>query len=410
MLKDALKARIPLITIRTSDPISVPAVLHHYTGRSPYKLSHAVKALAKQGDDGPREGAIFLGFGSGRGIDGESLYMQMADNGWSAVIVNPSSKYPMLGAYDAGEMTVPAELLAAELVKAGIPADSPDLDAMCKALEGLTPLESRWVIAFAGRDLSLRAIRAARAEKFPPTRGLQAISSSMDFYIENEQLTKWLAINGAFLEHPDRRLRPRGLLFDGPPGTGKTMGAKFIAQELGLPLYRFNIGALKNKYVGESERFMREALQSADRHSPCVLLLDEVEKIFDSGQSHGDSGTTTSLLAELLWWLQEHKSPVFVVMTTNAKKKLPPELYRPGRIDAVMVMDKLKAGDEVVAFVESALDDFDCDLDAKDVAYAMTKHTEDIAHADAYAGVVQAVKAHLLGAKKRFTIKKGGAA
>lgn len=115
--------------------------------------------------------------------------------------------------------------------------------------------------------------------------------------------------------------------------TGKTLAAKHIASTFGIPLYRLDVGAMKGKYVGESEGNLLAALAQVDQVEPCVVIFDEVEKIF---QSQGDSGVTTSLLSQLLWWLQEHKSKVFTVMTTNDLRKIPAELYREGRIDATM--------------------------------------------------------------------------
>lgn len=79
----------------------------------------------------------------------------------------------------------------------------------------------------------------------------------------------------------------------------------------------------------------------------CVILLDEIEKVF--GSQH-DAGVTSSLLGSLLWWLQEHKTQVFTIMTTNSKESIPKELYREGRIDAVMVFQGLESLPEATEF------------------------------------------------------------
>ena len=70
----------------------------------------------------------------------------------------------------------------------------------------------------------------------------------------------------------------------------------------------------------------------------CVLLLDEVEKIFSGND---DQGVTQRILSQLLWWLSEHRSKVLTVMTTNHLDNIPPELYRPGRIDRVVEIKRL---------------------------------------------------------------------
>lgn len=72
----------------------------------------------------------------------------------------------------------------------------------------------------------------------------------------------------------------------------------------------------------------------------CVLLLDEVEKIFGASGSD-DAGVTTRILSQLLWWLAEHQGQVLTIMTTNNMSKLPPELYRSGRVDLCMKIPRL---------------------------------------------------------------------
>lgn len=93
--------------------------------------------------------------------------------------------------------------------------------------------------------------------------------------------------------------------------TGKTLASKFIASEFGVPLYRLDLGAMMGKYVGESEASLNAALTQIDQVEPCVVILDEVEKIF---QSQGDSGVTSRLLSQLLWWLPKWIDQKFFIM------------------------------------------------------------------------------------------------
>jgi SpoVK/Ycf46/Vps4 family AAA+-type ATPase len=154
------------------------------------------------------------------------------------------------------------------------------------------------------------------------------------------------------------------LLFDGAAGTGKTAASKYIAQKFGVPLYHLDLGAMKGKYVGESEGNLIAALTQVDQVEPCVVILDEVEKIF---QNSGDSGVTSGLLSQLLWWLQEHKTQVFTVMTTNNRLAIPPELYREGRIDAVMVFMGLEDFNTGYEFGKGALDRMATEVGIKEV-------------------------------------------
>ena len=130
---------------------------------------------------------------------------------------------------------------------------------------------------------------------------------------------------------------PKGLLLIGVQGCGKSLAAKAAANALGLPLLRLDFGALYNKYHGETERNLRESLETAEIMSPCVLWLDEIEKGLATG--HDDTGTARRVLAGLLTWMAEHKAPVFLVATANDVDELPPELVRKGRFDEIFFVD-----------------------------------------------------------------------
>lgn len=130
---------------------------------------------------------------------------------------------------------------------------------------------------------------------------------------------------------------PKGVLLFGVQGGGKSLAAKAIAGVWGLPLLRLDMACLFNKYVGETERNLREALKLADVMSPCVLWMDELEKGLAQGDS--DSGTPQRLLGTLLTWMAERKSSVFMVATSNDISQLPPELMRKGRFDEIFFVD-----------------------------------------------------------------------
>ncbi|WP_071872950.1 AAA family ATPase [Atopomonas hussainii] len=130
---------------------------------------------------------------------------------------------------------------------------------------------------------------------------------------------------------------PRGVLLVGVQGGGKSLAAKAVAGLWGLPLLRLDFGSLYNKYFGETERNLREALKLADMMSPCVLWMDELEKGMATGDN--DGGVSQRVLGTLLTWMAERKTPVFMVATANAIKQLPPELVRKGRFDEMFFVD-----------------------------------------------------------------------
>ncbi len=131
--------------------------------------------------------------------------------------------------------------------------------------------------------------------------------------------------------------RPRGILLLGVQGGGKSLAARCIAGELGLPLLRLDFGALYNKFIGETERNLRESLRQAESMAPCVLWMDEIEKGIDVRGS--DTSTSRRVLGTLLTWLADNPAQVFVAATANDIKALPPELLRKGRLDEIFFVD-----------------------------------------------------------------------
>lgn len=129
---------------------------------------------------------------------------------------------------------------------------------------------------------------------------------------------------------------PRGILLLGIQGAGKSLAAKAVATAWHRPLLRMDAGALYDRYIGESERRLRDALQMAERMAPVVLWIDEIEKGFASAASLStDGGLSKRMFGSLLTWMQEHHAPVFLVATANDIEALPPELLRKGRFDEI---------------------------------------------------------------------------
>ena len=151
-----------------------------------------------------------------------------------------------------------------------------------------------------------------------------------------DNLKAWLEQRrSAFLlQHTDT---PKGLLLTGVQGSGKSLAAKAVAGHWKVPLLRLDMAALYNKYIGETEKNLRQALTLADAMSPCVLWVDEIEKGLSSDDS--DNGVSRRLLGSLLTWMAERKSRVFLVATANNIHDLAPELLRKGRFDEIFFVD-----------------------------------------------------------------------
>ncbi|MDP2956316.1 MAG: AAA family ATPase [Longimicrobiales bacterium] len=156
-------------------------------------------------------------------------------------------------------------------------------------------------------------------------------------------LKAWLAKRKAVVAAPDRAEEfglafPKGVLLLGVPGCGKSLSAKAVASEWGLPLLKLDPSNLYNKYIGESEANFKRAMRAAERMSPVVLWIDELEKAFASGGSE-DGGVSQRILGSFLSWMQDRRGDVFVVATANDIKRLPPEFLRKGRFDEIFFVD-----------------------------------------------------------------------
>jgi SpoVK/Ycf46/Vps4 family AAA+-type ATPase len=126
----------------------------------------------------------------------------------------------------------------------------------------------------------------------------------------------------------------------GVQGAGKSLCAKAIATAWQRPLMRMDVGALYDKYIGESERRLRDALKQAESMAPIILWVDEIEKAFASAASRStDGGLSQRMFGSLLTWMQEHSAPTFLVATANDIEALPPELLRKGRFDEIFFVD-----------------------------------------------------------------------
>ena len=135
-------------------------------------------------------------------------------------------------------------------------------------------------------------------------------------------------------------LEPKGFFLTGVPGCGKTLFGKWIAKELGIPLVRFDVSRVFAGVVGATEQNVQAAIEAIEAMSPCVVLMDEVDKAFAGATGpSGDSGTTQRMFGTLLTWLQERTKPVFIVATSNNAESLPPEVMRKGRFDEVFFID-----------------------------------------------------------------------
>jgi transitional endoplasmic reticulum ATPase len=133
---------------------------------------------------------------------------------------------------------------------------------------------------------------------------------------------------------------PKGILLYGPPGTGKTLIAKAAANESEANFISIKGPELLSKWVGESEKGVREVFRKARQAAPCIIFFDEVDAIAPrrGGELGGDSHVTERLISQLLTELDglEILTNVIVIAATNRPDIIDPALLRPGRFDRLL--------------------------------------------------------------------------
>ncbi len=225
-----------------------------------------------------------------------------------------------------------------------VQSDSAALKHLVRNLRGLTEADARRLARGAIRDdgaITMADIPAINRAKFQ----LLDMSGVLSFEYDTakfsdigglKRLQEWLKLREHAV-HSQQRDRPKGVLLLGVQGSGKSLAAKAIAGMWGLPLLRLDMATLYNKFIGETEKNLRSALDQAEIMAPCVLWIDEIEKGLAGGSN--DEGTSQRVLGTLLTWMAERKSQVFMVATANDVQGLPPELLRKGRFDETFFVD-----------------------------------------------------------------------
>lgn len=230
--------------------------------------------------------------------------------------------------------------------------DTEDLNKLLNNLKGLTLMEAEKVLTKAiveDGTLSQEDINRVIDEKIKVVEreGLLEYyphEETMDSVADLRSLKAWLSKRKEIILKPDKAREfglsfPKGILLLGVPGCGKSLCAKAVAMEWGLPLLKLDPSNLYNKYIGESEKNFKRAMQTAEKLSPVILWIDEIEKAFSSVAGDQDAGVSTRIFGTFLSWLQDRNGDVFIVATANDVQKLPPEFMRKGRFDEIFFVD-----------------------------------------------------------------------
>lgn len=387
-IKNHLFARVPLIVIRSSEreriekmmreiSIEMKIKIYYYTDVKQVVMFHGGSDASKNADRDPlsfaqevfrkNRGSTFV-IGDVRRINDENafsrelldtLYLCMETAG-TMVLVTPDyvwnrlAQFGLLTVLDYPDMDEREEQIRKFTARySGSYQIDWDVETVHKAallLRGFTEVQIDNVlisVLVANKGLSKRNLTDLTSQKsrlYAAVPCVEEVSVPADMDVSGlENLKNWVKERKKLFFISDDVLddygltAPKGVLLAGIPGCGKSYSARLIASEWELPLFRFDIGAIYDKWMGESERKMNAALTFIDNMAPCVVWIDEIEKALSVSDSGNDTGKR--VLGQFLYWLQESASRVFLVATANDISALPPELFRKGRFSEIFFID-----------------------------------------------------------------------
>ncbi|XP_070498482.1 nuclear valosin-containing protein-like isoform X1 [Chironomus tepperi] len=142
---------------------------------------------------------------------------------------------------------------------------------------------------------------------------------------------------------------PSGVLLCGPPGCGKTLLAKAVANEAGINFISVKGPELLNMYVGESERAVRQCFHRARNSAPCVIFFDEFDSLCPKRSDSGDNNSSQRVVNQLLTEMDgvEDRKGVFLMAATNRPDIIDPAVLRPGRLDKILYVGLPETEDRI---------------------------------------------------------------
>ena len=385
-----INSRNPIVTVETSEELRFSALLERVAvGLGiPLFVWSVTTGLSRAGgaplynSDQPEQSltsiatvqgdGIFLLKDFGRYCDNDRISRRLRDlaDGFrtarrSIVILGATIQLPPELAADAVEFQL--GLPSVEELSSGVKATLAELNrtqGIATSLDAMGVAQLAKNLAGLPEDEALRVLRQASLARGRADAGLledvleaKRLAMHTEGLLETmkrdasfadvaglQKLRDWIAKRKSALTPEGQRfglVPPKGVLITGVQGCGKSLAARAVAGEWGYELARLDAGALYDKYVGESEKRLKKALDVAQKISPVVLWIDEIEKAFASAGSSGDAdaGLSQRLLATLLTWMQDRESGVFLAATSNNITILPPEMLRKGRFDEIFFVD-----------------------------------------------------------------------
>jgi transitional endoplasmic reticulum ATPase len=226
---------------------------------------------------------------------------------------------------------------------------------------------------------------------------------------ELREAVEWPLKYPELFEHSDAK-PPKGILLYGPPGTGKTMLAKAVANESEANFISIKGPELLSKWVGESEKAVREVFRKAKQAAPCIVFMDEVDSIAPArGGGFGDSHVTERVISQILTELDglEELRDVVVIAATNRPDIIDPAFLRPGRFDKLLYvpLPDLEARKEIFK-IHTERKPLTADVEITKLAEATEGYTGADIAAICNTAVMLAIREHMDKYKSEEEIKK----
>ena len=399
-VQNYIMARVPLIIIDTIERSRAEKLLRWIAEELSIEISYytdarQVRSLARSGagvdvnrDPLPyvaeefkhKRGATFA-LGDNRRIGEDSAYAKELLNlvylaqeaSCTLILISPDPVWPRLAQFgmlvkldypDLDERRIQIEkFVASYMYRYQIEWGGQEIERAAALLRGFSETQidnilSSALIEHKGlRRQDLVQLVSQKSRLYAPVPSIQSVHVAENLSTSGlENLKRWLRKKQRIFFAPSSLLKkwdlqpPRGILLMGVPGCGKSLSAKMIASAWQLPLFRFDLGTIYDKFVGESEKRMKNALQFLDNVSPCVVWIDEIEKALSVSDGGNDVGQR--VLGQFLFWLQESDSKIFLVATANDIRALPAELFRKGRFSEIFFVDLPTAREREAALLQ----------------------------------------------------------
>jgi transitional endoplasmic reticulum ATPase len=271
--------------------------------------------------------------------------------------------------------------LAKEAAMAALRRVLPDVDLEAEEIpiDVLNKIQVTWDdFKNALKDMQPSTMREVLVEK--PNVKWDDIGALEEAKQELKEAVEWPLKYAKVFEHMNAR-PPKGILLYGPPGTGKTMLAKAVATESEANFIAVKGPEFLNKWVGESEKAVRETFRKARQASPCVIFMDEIDSITSQRGTGSDSNVTERVISQMLTEMDglEALNNVVVIAATNRPDIMDPALLRPGRFDkSIFIGPPDKESREKIFKIHTANKPLDDDVDLG----ALAEKTEGCTGAD----------------------------